>query len=239
VAESVVVSDPVLVVAFDPWADQVATTISRALADPVTVVLDREVRGGYLWATEARPWRLGIVVMSRIDDGERFAGYLEGRVAAWRAAFEDEYVTYLTVERDRPSVWVGPTVVPFRPGCHGCWLARRRQHAETLSGGQVGILTDASGAPDPAPAPLDIDSVRLAVKTALAVTRRVLASPDAEAGVVRRFSPGGATQSIGRVVPVAGCARCDRSLPAPAGWSLHPRVTAGAAITENREEVKS
>ena len=144
-----------------------------------------------------------------------------------RAALEEQLVTHLTVQRDGPSIWVGPTVVPMRPGCSRCWQARSRQHAGVLLGRPTGGGREAT------------DSVRLAARAARAVARRVLESPEEEAGVIRRFGPPDAVPTVGRVIAVSGCARCDPPLPRPAGWSLRPRVASGAPTTSLRKEVNT
>jgi len=137
------------------------------------------------------------------------------RFAAGPAGLEALGVPFLTVERDGHAVWVGPTVVPGHPGCHRCAQARRRQHAGSLPPVLAPVAAE------------DPEVTRLAARAVLAVLRRVLAAPEAEAGVTRRFVAGGTPPLAGRVVPVSGCARCHRLTPFVAGWSLR----AGAVTT--------
>jgi hypothetical protein len=238
VAEPAVVNDPVLVVAFDPWARSVAAMISTA-ADPASIVLNGDARTADTWVVErSQPPRLGVLVMSGPRSQDQGTARTQERGSAITAALETNGVTSLTVERDGPSIWVGPTIVPGRPGCYRCWQARRRQHAEALSGGLAPLGPDGPDWRRPAGRAADLDAVRLGARTAVAVMRRVLEAPDIEAGVVRRFAPDGVPPLIGRVVAVSGCARCDHTGPRRAGWSLRSRPTADAA-TPTREEVKS
>ena len=237
-AEPAVVNEPVLVVAFDPWARRVAAMISTA-ANPASVVLNGDCRTASAWVDDSRPPpRLGVLVTSGRRGHDRGTSRVGEQGTGIRAALEANGVTYLTVERDGPSIWVGPTIVPGRPGCNRCWQARRRQHAEALSGGLAPLGPDGPDSCRTAAGPADLDLVRLGARTAVAVTRRVRAAPGIEAGVVRRFAPGGAPPLIGRVVAVSGCARCDHGGPHPAGWSLRSRPPAGA-VTQTREEVKT
>ena len=133
-----------------------------------------------------------------------------------RLDLEAHAVPHLAVERDEHSVWVGPTVLPGHAGCHRCSRARRRQHTDALLRG-----------PDPVAAD-DPELWRHGARAALAVIRRVLAAPESEAGVTRRFVPGVPAPLAGRVVPVWGCPRCDPLTPLAAGWSVR---TGGVTAT--------
>ncbi len=229
-AESAVVTDRLLVVAFGEWAAHAATLLARGAPDPVTLVLDGDVRDAV--ADDGPAPRLAVLVLSALEPDGGCARHARDA----RTALEEQCVTHLTVQRDGPSIWVGPTVVPMRPGCSRCWQARRRQHAGVLLGRPTGGGREATGRVS---APADTDSVRLAARAARAVARRVLESPEEEAGVIRRFGPPDAAPTVGRVIAVSGCARCDPPLPRPAGWSLRPGVTAGVQTTNLRKEVNT
>jgi hypothetical protein len=234
VAEPAVVNDPVFVVFFDPWAGKVAAIISTA-ADPAPVVLNGDSSAADDWVVDSRPPpRLAMLVMSGMQGHNRGTARKEERGAAMRDALDANGVTYLTVERYGQSIWVGPTIVPGRTGCNRCWQARRRQHAEALSGGLAPLGPDSTDSCAAAAGAAELDMVRLGARAAVAVTRRVLKAPEMEAGVVRRFARGGAPPLIGRVVAVSGCARCDHTVPHRAGWSLRSRPTAGAATQIER-----
>ena len=207
-------------------------------ANLASVVLNGDSCTADARVIDSSPPRLGVLVTSGLRAHDRGAAGVDERGAAIRAALEATGAAYLIVERDGPWIWVGPTVVPGRPGCDRCWQARRRQHAEALAGGQAPLGPDSPDSGCPPAGADDLDVVRLGARTAVAVTRRVLAAPDIEAGVVRRFAPDGALPLIGRVVAVSGCLRCDLAVPHPAGWSLRSRPTTGAA-TQTREEVKT
>jgi hypothetical protein len=202
------VNSSALVLAFGEWGRNVATTLSAA-ERPRIPVIDAGRRPAKRWRRRAIASRLVVVVAAGAgcDDG---SGSDPGDGAdALRSGLNALGVTHLTIERDKCSVWVGPTVVPVRPGCDTCWQARRRQHAQALTH---------------APEAGDMDLVALAARAAHAVMRRVLTSPETEAGVVRRFLPDGGPPAIGRVVPVAGCMRCDSSLDSgpPKGITAGP-----------------
>ncbi len=193
-AESAVVTARVLVVALDAWSQRVAARIADGTPDLVEIVHD--VAG-------APAAHLALLVA-----GDP------------RAVPQTEAVIHLPVTRDARAIWVGPAVVPDQGGCAWCWQARRRQHAETLA--LAGPPTHGREARVESPAGDALDSVSLAARAARAVTRRVLAVPEAEAGVVRRFDLGGGPATVARVIPVSGCDRCDPPTPRPAGWSLRP-----------------
>ncbi len=229
-AESAVVTAPVLVVALDPWAERVAAHIARGTPDLVAVVCARDRHDCEAAVDGATSRQLALLVA-----GAEVAGHDSDRaqtcLTRTRAALEARSVTHLEVRNDGASVWVGPTVVPGRPGCAWCWQARCRQHAEALSGGPAPVAGDGRAARVEAAAGERLDSVSLAARAVRAVARRVLMAPEDEAGVVRRFGRDGGAPTIGRVIAVTGCARCDRRVPRPAGWSLHPVVTAGGPTT--------
>ena len=140
-------------------------------------------------------------------------GSAPARLGDVHRTLEDRYLAHLTIEIDERAVWVGPAVVPDRPGCQHCWQARRRQHADALSA--------AFG--DHAANPVrGAGEIILSAKAGLAVARRVLRARDDEAGVVRRFSTERTAPTAHRVIAVSGCTRCDRKPRRPPGWSLHP-----------------
>lgn len=214
-AEPVVVNAPLLVIAFDPWGRAVATMISGA-TDAAVAAFDGDAGDvGSELARRAPTARLAVLVLSGPAPNERTVA----RVAFARAALEARGVPSMTVERDEHAVYAGPAVVAGQPGCHRCWQARRRQHAGSLPPALAPVVPD------------DPELCRLAARATLGVARRVIAAPEAEAGVVRRFVPGGRSPLAGRVVPVSGCPRCDPLTPSIAGWSLHAHVTAGMATT--------
>ncbi len=197
-AESVVVTAPVLVVAVDAWSQRVAARIAHGSAGLVEVVHD-------------------------VDGAP--AAHLALLVAGdMRPTRQTDAAIHLPIGRDAQAIWVGPAVVPDQGGCVWCWQARRRQHAETsfLTGGPAPAAGNGREARVESPAGDALDSVSLAARAARAVTRRVLAAPEAEAGVVRRFDLDGGPASIAQVIPVTGCDRCDPPTPRPAGWSLRP-----------------
>jgi hypothetical protein len=204
-AEPAVMSAPVIVLAFGEWGRNVAITLSAAERPPIVAMDGAACRPAKLFGERAFGRQLAVVVAAGFGNGEGADPDRAGGADALRSELEARRVTHLTVARDERSIWVGPTVAPARPGCDACWQARRRQHAEALT---------------LSPAPGDVDLVAPAARAALAVIRRVLASPETEAGVVRRFVPGGGSPAIGRVIPVAGCARCDPSAGDHPGWSL-------------------
>jgi hypothetical protein len=202
-AEPPVVNPPVVVLAFGPWGHNVAVTLSACERPPVLAIDGAACRPDMLFGDRGSRRRLAVVVAAGPGSDDD-SGPDDG-VDALRSELDARGVTHLTVARDARSVWVGPTVAPSRPGCDTCWQARRRQHADALTLDSV---------------PGDVDLVAHAARAALAVLRRVLASPETEAGVVRRFLPGGGPPAIGRVVPVPGCARCDASVGYRPEWSL-------------------
>ena len=214
-AEPAVVSEPVLLVAYDEWAGAVARMIARALGERARVLLNGGAREPAAVAEAADRARLAVLVTAGADAHA-------ARLAAVRDALEERFVTHLTVRGEGTSVCVGPAVTRTAPGCHRCWEARRRQHGEVA-----------------APSGADGDGARLGARAALAVIRRVTSAPGEESAVVRLFTGDGASPQIGRVIAVSGCARCDRPHPRPAGWSLRSRSTVGAPITYARREVKT
>jgi len=219
VAESAVVNDRVLIVAFDPWARRVASLIGRAATLPGYAVIDGEaVATGELVDRAATAAVVGLLGGGGCERDEL------------RVALQARRLTHLTVRRAESSLWVGPTVVAHRPGCDWCWQARQRQHAGALAARESGTGVEAGA---------DVDRVRLGARAAVAVTRHVLGSPEAEAGVVRGFARDGSTAHIGRVIAVTGCTRCDAAIDRPAGWCLRSRRSPGAALPEIREEVKT
>jgi bacteriocin biosynthesis cyclodehydratase domain-containing protein len=200
-AESAVVKPPLLLVPFDPWAAAVAALMLRR-ARAATVELNGEPNElDRLLSGAATAPSLAVLIGSSSARGDA------------RRALEDRYVAHLTIEPDERAVWVGPAVIPDRPGCDQCWQARRRQHAESLSAA-FGDHTE-----NPLP---HANQIILAAKAGLAVARRVLRAQDDEAGVVRRFTTETAAPTAHRVRAVSGCTRCDRKPPRPPGWSLHP-----------------
>jgi hypothetical protein len=234
-AESAVVNPTVLVAAFDPWARSAATMIAGVAGSAVTVLeVDTDQADRLLH--DGAPSDLGVLIVSGLERDHAEADDVQARLVAVRSALEARHITHLTIERDASAIWVGPTVMPLRPGCDPCWQARRRQHVDALSRGVAPAHPDTAA--DHATVVSEFDLARLGAKAGLAVMRRVLGSPDTEAGVVRRFAPGGGSPSIGRVIAVSGCARCDRTLPLPAGWSLRCGAAAGVATDERGEEVK-
>lgn len=204
-AEPAVVNPPVAVLAFGEWGRNVAITLSASERPPILAIDGAACRPAKLFGDHALGRRLAVVVAAGFGSGQGAGPDETDGAEALRSELEDRGVTHLTVTRDEGSIWVGPTVAPDRPGCDTCWQARRRQHAEALGLG---------GAPD------DVDLVAHAARAALAVIRRVLASPETEAGVVRRFLPGGGPPAIGRVIPVPGCVRCDAPVGDRPEWSL-------------------
>jgi hypothetical protein len=235
-AESAVVNPTVLVAAFDPWARSAATMIAGVAGSAVTV-LDVDTDQADRLLHDGASADLGVLIVSGLERDQAELAHVQARLVAARSALEARYVAHLTIERDAGAIWVGPTVMPLRPGCDRCWQARRRQHVDALSRG-LAPAHPGTAAADHATVVSEFDLARLGAKAGLAVMRRVLGSPDTEAGVVRRFAPGGGSPSIGRVVAVSGCARCDRTLPLPAGWSLRRGAAAGVAMSDLREEVK-
>jgi hypothetical protein len=205
VAEPAVVNSPVVVLAFGEWGQNVAMTLSAAVRPPILAVDGATCRPAALFADRGFGHGLAVVVAGGPGSDDSSASDPGDRADALRSELGARGVTHLTVERDERSVWVGPTVVPLWPGCDSCWRARRRQHAEVLTHSPV------AG---------DVDLVLHAARAALAVMRRALTSSETEAGVVRRFLPGGGPPAIGRVVPVRGCVRCDSSTGCGPEWSL-------------------
>jgi hypothetical protein len=183
----------VLVVGLDPWGERVAASVAARVGHPIVPQLH------VLAATEAG------------DDLTRTRLERDG------ARLMDRGITFLTVVRATDGLWIGPAVVPSAPGCTHCWQARRRQHAELLRAADR--AQRAGGWPWCSLAGAD---VTLAARAILAVGRRLVRAPDREAGVVRRFrdpGPAKAPVETGRVIPVAGCARCDPRLPRSVAWS--------------------
>jgi len=187
----------VLVVPLDPWGERVAASVAARVGHPLVPQLH------VLAATETG------------DDDARTRLERDG------ARLMELGITFLTVVRASDGLWIGPAVVPSAPGCTHCWQARRRQHAELLS--TADRAERAAGWPWCSLAGAD---VTLAARAVLDVARRLVRAPDSEAGVVRRFrDPAPPTPSAeapgetGRVIPVAGCARCDPRLPRSVGWS--------------------
>jgi hypothetical protein len=195
----------VVVLAVGEWGRKVAITLSAAERPPILAIDGAACRPAKLFGDRALGGRLAVVVAAAFGSGDAAANDCTDGAEALRSELGALGVTHLTVARDERSIWVGPTVAPGRPGCDACWQARRRQHAEVLG---------PSGMPD------DVDLVPHAARAALAVIRRVLTSPETEAGVVRRFLPGGGPPAIGRVIPVSGCMRCDLSAGDRPEWSL-------------------
>jgi hypothetical protein len=204
-AEPAVVNPPVVALAFGEWGRRVAIILSAAERPPILAIDGAACRPAKLFGDRTCGRPLAVVVAAGFRSGDGDGPEPAGAAEALRSELDVRGVTHLTVARDEHSIWVGPTVAPSRPGCDTCWQARRRQHAEVLA---------LSRAPD------DVDLVPHAARAALAVIRRVLASPETEAGVVRRFLPGGGPPAIGRVVPVAGCVRCAVSAGDRPEWSL-------------------
>jgi hypothetical protein len=203
-AEPSVVSPPVVVLAFGGWGRSVAVRLSAVERPPIVAIDGAACRPARLFGDRAFGRPLAVVVAAGLGSGDDCSDAADG-AEALRAQLSARGVTHLTVARDQRSIWVGPTVVPSRPGCDTCWQARRRQHVEVLKLDRV---------------PDDVDLVAHAARATLAVIRRVLASPETEVGVVRRFLPGGGPPAIGRVVPVRGCVRCDASAGDRPEWSL-------------------
>ena len=126
VAQPAVVTDPLLVLGFDPWGAQVTAMIARATAARDLAVANDGALDTYpltddAFADDVPARQLAVLAMSWFgpDDAQ------QARVAAVRFTLEARGVIHLTVERDGPSVWVGPTVAPGHRGCDRCWRARR------------------------------------------------------------------------------------------------------------------
>lgn len=201
-AEPAVVNPALLVVAFDPWARDVARLLLQA-ARGAAAALDGERDSLDRLLAEATAPSLAVLIGSH-----------QPRLGDVRRALEHGRVPHLTLEPDERAVWVGPAVVPGRRGCDRCWQARRRQHAEAL----LAVFGHDAGSHV-----RRADKIVLSAKAGLAVARRVLHSLDDEAGVVRRFTAAGTAPTVQRVRAVSGCPRCDRMAPRTAGWSLHGR----------------
>jgi len=200
-AESAALDGPLLLLACGDWALEAAARMRRVVASATVVELGDAADGPF--AAGLMRARLGVLFLSRASrEGHDGADAL----TTVRARFDARSLPHLAVERDAERLWVGPSVVPGLPGCHSCWEARRRQHGDWLAA----LRSPVAASPSP----------RLAAAAALAVARRLFACPAAEAGVVRRLPLAEPTPSIGRVVPVRGCRRCDPLDRPVAGWSL-------------------
>lgn len=213
-AEPAVVKPVLLVVAFEAWARSMAAIMLHAARD-AAVELDGEY--GQLDHLLARSTAPAVAVL---------LGSAEPSIGDMPRALEDRRVAYLPVEADEGAVWVGPAVVPGRRGCEWCWRARRRQHAEALRNMFGHDAAKAILGRD--------DQIIPGARASLAVARRVLRSPDDEAGVVRRFNADGSAPTVHRVTPVSGCERCDRVASRPPGWSLTVRRHGGGVFTRRR-----
>jgi bacteriocin biosynthesis cyclodehydratase domain-containing protein len=201
-AEPPVVNPAVLAVAFDPWARSVARMLLQAARGAAVEFDGKPDKLDRLLAGATAP---SVAVL---------IGSAQPQLGDVRRALEHRRVPHLTVEPDAVAVWVGPAVVPERPGCDQCWMARQRQHADALRA----MFAHDTGTNVP-----QADQILLGARAGLAVAWHVLRSPDDEAGVVRRFTTAGAAPTGGRVRAVSGCPRCDRMAARTAGWSLHGR----------------
>ncbi|HYB30714.1 MAG TPA: hypothetical protein VEF89_29215 [Solirubrobacteraceae bacterium] len=216
-AEPPVVNPALLVVAFDPWARRLARMLLQAARGAAVEFdgrpdnLDRLVPG-------ATAPSLAVLI-----------GSAQSRLGDVRRALEHRRVRHVTVEPYEGAIWVGPAVVPERPGCDQCWRARRRQHADAL----LAAFARDTGNDMPR-----ADQIVLGARAGLAVARHVLRSPDDEAGVVRRFTAAGAAPTGGRVSAVSGCPRCDQMAARTAGWSLHGRGRIDVLPTRSRRQAQ-
>jgi hypothetical protein len=215
-AEPTLVNAAAVVVTFDSWANGVATLIAGVAGSSIATLDGHGNNGAHGHPFNGLP-RLAVLVTSRCETDGASADEVTARIAASRSRFDASGITHFTVERDGRSIWIGPTVVAHRSACHSCWEARRRQHADALARGDA--VTPPADQARPAMAN-DSALVSFGAKATLAVVRRVLASPGPEAGIVRRFRPGGGPPDIGRVVKVSGCSRCESPPAFPSGWSL-------------------
>jgi hypothetical protein len=201
VAEPTALAGPLLVLGSGNWAMETAEHIRRRAPSATLLELSDGADGTF--AAGLSRARLGVLLHVRHD---ATAPDEADALTTIRARFEARSLPYFDIERDGARIWLGPSVVPGLVGCRRCWEARRLQHADWLG------LPPAASAQGPSP--------RLTAAAAVAVARRLLRSPAAEAGVVRRLLPAAATPSIGRVIPVCGCRRCAPPGQPAVGWSL-------------------
>ncbi|GAA0802225.1 TOMM precursor leader peptide-binding protein [Spirilliplanes yamanashiensis] len=112
-------------------------------------------------------------------------------------------VPWLPVVAEHPRIVVGPYVAPGGP-CHGCYAARRAQHAAP---GSVTAELHAAYDADPALGPAGFLPAHARGAAGLAAAALRAADP----GRVTVWHPGTGAVATHHVAGVHGCARCDRT----------------------------
>lgn len=159
-------------------------SVRRVPTDPAVAFVDADVVVAAMWRPEP-------ALADRVDA----IAFAEGK-------------PWLPVVLEHPFLRVGPFVSPSDGPCHGCYAARRRQHAAVPS---LEDALHAHYADDPDAGPRGF-LPPLAMLAAGAVAD-VLDDPAASVGRVRRLDVVSMDGGSGHVVGVDGCTRCG---PTPA-----------------------